>query len=60
MGKYINPIPTVDLTGKNIIIRPIFSYDEPLTLEEASKGINRIIEEKGGKIPVEWLGFTDN
>ncbi|MCO7121934.1 hypothetical protein NIA71_08215 [Ihubacter massiliensis] len=51
---YVNPIPKVDASVK-AKISVTFNFEEFVTQEEAAEGINRLLEEHGGKIPVEWV-----
>ena len=56
MGKYKNPIPSIEdeLVSRKYTIG--FTFDETVTLEEAAEGINSLIAENGGKIPRTWTG----
>lgn len=59
--RYKNPIPSIDdvMLCKKFYISKTFTFDENVTLEEAAKGIGRLIQENGGEIPVDWIGFAD-
>ena len=56
-----NPIPDIDdvREAKRFIISPVFTYEQEMTLEEAAEGIERIIRDNGGKIPLDWVQFAE-
>lgn len=59
--RYKHPVPSIDdvMLCKKFYISKTFTFDENVTLEEAAKGIGRLIQENGGEIPVDWIGFAD-
>lgn len=52
---YINPIPNVDDEYVSEKYCVTFSFSSAVTLEEAHKGINDLIKNHGGEVPVEWI-----
>lgn len=58
---YKNPIPDLDdvREAKRFIISPVFTYEQAMTLEEAAEGIESIIHDNGGRIPLDWIQFAE-
>lgn len=52
---YKNPIPSLDdeRVSKNYCI--CFTFEEDVSLDEATEGINNIIKKNDGIIPTEWV-----
>lgn len=53
--KYKNPIPSVDDEQVSKKYSLVFTFHENVTIEEATGGINQLLEENGGKIRQEWI-----
>lgn len=55
MGKYKNPMPSIEdeLVSRKYTVG--FTFVENATLDEAVEGINNLIAEHGGKIPRSWI-----
>lgn len=58
---YKNPIPSIDdvRVARKFIIVPTFVFDEEISLKEAAEGIEHMIRDNGGKIPLDWLQFAE-
>ncbi|GFH90346.1 hypothetical protein IMSAGC002_01591 [Lachnospiraceae bacterium] len=59
MGKYKNPVPVVldDYVSKTVRIE--FSFEQYVTKGEAAQGINDLLRETNGKIPMEWIKLVN-
>lgn len=52
---YKNPIPHVDDERASKQYSLVFTFETPVTKEEATRGINELIKENGGTIPMDWI-----
>lgn len=59
MSRYKNPIPNIDdkPVAKKYYIA--FTFEERVTKEEATEGINNLIAENGGKVSENWVGMGE-
>jgi hypothetical protein len=57
MSKYKNPIPHVDDEYESKHYFAGFTFEEPVTKEEAMQGINNVIAENGGKLPDNFVSM---
>lgn len=52
---YKNPIPSVDDERISQVYSLVFTFEDYVTQEEATRGINELIAENGGTIPSAWI-----
>ncbi|MDF2879614.1 MAG: hypothetical protein K0R54_171 [Clostridiaceae bacterium] len=55
MGNYMNPIPSVDDKPVSRKYYMSFTFEEPVTHEEAVEGINNLLSENKGKVSNGWI-----
>ncbi|HAS90907.1 MAG: hypothetical protein GX289_06435 [Tissierellia bacterium] len=55
MGKYKNPVPSINDERVSAKFSIVFKFEETMILDEAAEGINMLLCENGGRIPKEWV-----